>query len=257
MPRLEVAGLEGRGHVRLRQLLRLVEHVVDHHMAHVVHRALRLAFAAQMLDPAGLGDEEPVRNAVRHQAVDLLRHAHVAAAQAGLHVRHRNVQLLGDDGASQGRIDIAHHQHRIRLLRLAQLLEGQHDLGRLLRVAAAARAHEDIRLRNAQLLEEHLVHLPVVMLAGMDDLEAQAAMRLQGAHDRRDLHEVGPRTGDQIDRFHLKVPLRLARDQRLATGSIAPGILPRGRAAVGGLAAAQRRKASFSKRPKKAMSSTK
>ena len=64
-------------------------------------------------------------------------------------------------------------------------------------MAGAAGPHEYIRLRNAKLLEKHIVHFAVVVLAGMDDLESQAAMRLQRTHDRRDFHEIGPRTGDQ------------------------------------------------------------
>jgi hypothetical protein len=57
-----------------------------------------------------------------------------------------------------------------------------------------------IRLGNAQLIKKDVAHLPVVVLAGVDDLELEAiGTRLQRSHDRRDLHEVGARTGDEID----------------------------------------------------------
>jgi hypothetical protein len=38
------------------------------------------------------------------------------------------------------------------------------------------------------------------VLAGVDDLELEAVgTGLQGAHDRRDLHEIGTRAGDEVD----------------------------------------------------------
>lgn len=56
------------------------------------------------------GGEEPVGDAVGHHAVDLLRHAPVARADAALDMRHRDAQLLRGDGAGHGRGHIAHHQ---------------------------------------------------------------------------------------------------------------------------------------------------
>ena len=40
------------------------------------------------------------------------------------------------------------------------------------------------------------------MLAGVDDLVLESAMRLQGAHDGRDLHEVGTCAGDEVEDGH-------------------------------------------------------
>ena len=85
----------------MRKFLGLVEHIVDHHVAHVVNCRVRLALAFEMLDATGFGHEEPVADTVGHQAVDLFRHRHIAAAQAGFHMRHRDAQLLGDDRAGQ------------------------------------------------------------------------------------------------------------------------------------------------------------
>jgi hypothetical protein len=152
------------------------------------------------------GDEEPVRDAVGDQAVDFFRHGHVARAQAGLDVGHRNVQFLGDDRAGQRGIHVAHHQHGGRALVLAQLLEADHDLGGLLGMAAAAGGHEDVGLRNAEFFEEDVVHVAVVVLSGMDDLVSQHVLGLQGADDRRDLHEVGPGARNQINEHEQLFP---------------------------------------------------
>jgi len=124
-----------------------------------------------------------------------------------LDVGDRDAQLLGDDGAGERGVHITDHQHRIGALRLAQLLEGEHDLGRLLRVRAAAGAQAHVGLGNAQFLEEHVVHVPVVVLTGVHDLPGEAAVGLERTHDGCDLHEVGPGAGDEIEtatRGHLR-----------------------------------------------------
>ena len=195
------AGLETAA-IDLLQLLGLVQQVVDHHMAHIVDCGLWLAFAPQVGNPTGLGDEKPVRDAVGDPSVDFLRHRHVAAAQPRFHMRHRYGELLGDDRARQRGVHIANHQHGGWPLGQAEFLEGHHDLGRLLRVASAACRHEQVGRGYAELIKEDPVHRAVVMLPGVDYLEGHAAVRLHGANNRRDLHEVGPRTGDQVHGFH-------------------------------------------------------
>jgi hypothetical protein len=66
----------------------------------------------------------------------------------------------------------------------------------LLGVGSTAGPHENIGLWNAQLLEKDIVHLRVIMLAGMDDLEAQPAMLTQSPYNGRYLHEVGACAGN-------------------------------------------------------------
>ena len=68
--------------------------------------------------------KNPVGDAVGDEAVDFLGHAHVAATQAGLDVGHRNVELLGVDGAGQRGVHVAHHQHAVGSGFLADVLEG-------------------------------------------------------------------------------------------------------------------------------------
>jgi len=57
-----------------------------------------------------------------------------------------------------------------------------------------------IGLRNAEFLEEHVAHLSVVVLTGVHDAIAQhVAPTVQGPHHRRELHEVRPRAGHEIE----------------------------------------------------------
>ena len=198
--RLEVSAFE-RARVGALQLVDLEEQVVDHHVSDVVDGRLVLAFAEQVLDAGRFGREEHVRDGVGHEAVDLLGHRAVAAAQAGLDVRDGQLCLLRDDGAGERGVHVADDErHRGDVVRDA-LLVRHHDPGGLLGVRSAAGAHEHVGLRDAEFLEEDLVHVPVVVLAGVDDLEGHAA-RLHRPHDGGDLHEVGAGAGDQVDRIH-------------------------------------------------------
>lgn len=77
------------------------------------------------------------------------------------------------------------------------------DIIILLGVGTAAYSQVYIRLRNAQLLEEYVVHIPIVVLAGVDDFEAKiTAWFAQGAHYWGDLHEIWPCAGDDGNRLH-------------------------------------------------------
>ena len=60
------------------------------------------------------GRPQEVRDRIRHEAVDLLGHAAVAAAQAGLQVHDRNPQLGADHGTGGRRIDVPHHHDGVR-----------------------------------------------------------------------------------------------------------------------------------------------
>ncbi len=84
-----------------------------------------------------------------------------------------------------------------------QPLVARHDRRGLLGLRARADLEIDVRRGNAELVEEIARHARVVVLAGVDETIAQpAAVALRAsrrANDRRDLHEVRPRTGDHVD----------------------------------------------------------
>jgi hypothetical protein len=45
-------------------------------------------------------------------------------------------------------------------------------------MAAAAGRHEQVGFRNAELVEKHRVHVAVIVLAGVNDLERQLRLGL-------------------------------------------------------------------------------
>src|SRR6185312_17409738 len=73
-----------------------------------------------------------------------------------------------------------------------------HDGGRLLRVRAGPHPEIDDGPRHPELAEEHLGHRLVVVLAGVDQLMRDAGP-LEGAVDRRRLHEVRPGAHHGVD----------------------------------------------------------
>jgi hypothetical protein len=164
-----------------RHLIRLAKHAVDHHVANVVDGGIRPTFVFEMHDAAHFGDKEAIGHPIRHQSVDHFRHRNVAAAQSGPRTRHQNAQHLGDDRAGQRRIHIANQRNRMWPVRLAVLLEGNGDLAHPLRVRTATGSYENIRLGNAQFIEQHVVHLLVAMLAGVDDLVRRTAVHLRAS----------------------------------------------------------------------------
>lgn len=183
--------------VHLLELLELVEEVVDHHVPDEVDALLGMSLAAQVLHAARLGAEEVVADGVGDDAVDLLRHGHVATSQARLDVGDGDAELLGHDRAGERGVHVAHHHDEVGPVLHAHPLEGHHDARSLLRVRAAANAQVVVRLRDAELLKEDLAHAVVVVLAGVDELGLELVLVLgQFTHDGGDLHEVGACAGD-------------------------------------------------------------
>jgi len=128
----------------------------------------------------------------------------------------RNAHLLGNDRTGQSRVHISDHENAVRSVGLAALFKAQHDFRRLLGVRAASRTQELVGCGDPKFVEEHIVQLVVVVLAGMDDLEAQrVAVCAQRAHERSDFHEVGTGAGDQI-KDSQRASLAVAR---FSTGS--------------------------------------
>ena len=147
----------------------------------------------------GAGHQEQVGQLVGQSAVDLLGHRHVEAAQSGLDVRHRDAELRGNEGGGDGRVHVAvDHDERGPTVD-EQLLEPDHDRCGLRRVAARPDLQVDVRLRQAELAEEDLGHLLVVVLAGVDEQLLDAEL-VEGGDDRGGLREVRACACDMDDR---------------------------------------------------------
>ena len=140
------------------------------------------------------------RERVGDDPVELLGHRAVEAAQAGLDVGDRDVQLGRRDRRRHRRVDVAGDDHEVGALGEQHRLEALHHPGRLLRVAARADLEHVVGRGHPELLEEDLRHQPVVVLAGVDDGVAGVRQTgAQGADHRGHLDQVRPGSEDVED----------------------------------------------------------
>ena len=101
---------------------------------------------------------------VGEHAIMLLGHGPVEAAQPGLDVRDRYSQLGRGQGARQRGIGVAVDQDPIRALHLQHFFDANQHLPGLPAVPARPDAELVIRLRDGQLFEEAVGHLPIIVL---------------------------------------------------------------------------------------------
>ncbi|TKS58637.1 MAG: hypothetical protein EWM73_03457 [Nitrospira sp.] len=129
-------------------------------------------------------------------------------------MRYRHPQLAGSDGTGHGRGHVPYDQAEVAFLFQQHLFIRHHDGGGLFSLGARAYFKIDVRIRDAQLLEEAPGHGTVVMLARMDQTKTQRTAprlgRVERVDDRRNLHKIGPRPCDQINPLHGLASPRLA-----------------------------------------------
>ena len=134
-----------------------------------------------------------VGNNVHDAAVGLLRKALVLAAVARLHVEDGDVQPLSSNDTEAG-VGVPQHQHGIGLQFHHQVVAFGNDVAHGLAQGIPHRVQVDIRVGQAQVLEEHAVEVVVVVLAGVGqegveilpalcDDRGQADDLRPGAHD--------------------------------------------------------------------------
>ena len=134
------------------------------------------------------------------EAVRLLGHPPVEAAQTGLDVRNRHVQLRRGERRGERRVGVAVGEHHVRPVLEDRRLERLQHAGGLPSMRSGADAEVEVRLRNSELGEEDVRHRRVVMLPGMHDQARRSSRhlrsRLDRAADRCELHELRARTHD-------------------------------------------------------------
>ena len=104
---------------------------------------------------------------VGHHAVLLLGHGAVERAQARLDVPDAQAELGGGQGAGQGRGGVAVDEHHVRGLGREERLEALEHQRQLGHRGAGADLEGVVRPRHAQLVEEEVGQLGVVVLAAV------------------------------------------------------------------------------------------
>jgi hypothetical protein len=135
--------------------------------------------------------------------VDFLRNAIVVTTVAGLHVVDRDAQPCSDDRGEPA-VGVAEDEDTVRALALEDLrrsIEDRRGLGR--ERCGAADTQIAVRLPHAELPEEHVAQLLVVVLAGMHQhLFAQTVER---GNDGAQTDDLRPRA-EERHHFHRATP---------------------------------------------------
>ncbi len=172
---------------------------VDHDVADPADARFGHAFGEQIFVTIGRRRPEHARQRIRDEPVQFLGHGPVAAAQAGFKMDDGNGELGAGQRASGGGIDVANDHQPVWPVGQGHFFIGDHHAAGLFGMAARADAEMEIGLRQLQVREEGTGHIRVIMLAGMDQHRRKAGVRRERVPERRDLHEIGPHRGDQMD----------------------------------------------------------
>ena len=172
---------------------------VDHCVAHQEDTVTGDPFPGQVLHAGLLGAEEKVADGVGEDAIDLLGHRPISAPQPRLDVRQRDPALCGHQSAGDRAVHVPEHQDDVGPELQRRRFEGLHDLGGLRGVAP--RAHSQVHGGPGQLQvpKEAGAHGLVVVLSRMDQHGIDPLAAPVRGHQRRGLHEVGPRPHDAED----------------------------------------------------------
>ena len=150
----------------------------------------------------GVGRWRPqhVGDRVGGEAVDLLGHGPVARAQPRFQMDGGDAELDADQRRGDGRIDVADHDQPVGPVRSSATF----SYSIITRPVCAPWLPEPTPrwksgVGQAEIAEDRVRHVGVVMLAGMDQDRREVGRGGERVPERRHLHEIGTRGGDQMD----------------------------------------------------------
>jgi hypothetical protein len=127
------------------------------------------------------------------------RHIAVPAAKPRFEVDDRETQLGRNHCAGGGGIDVADHDQPVRAVGHRHFLIRNHHAAGLLGMASGADAEMMVGLGELEIGKDRVRHVGIVMLAGVDQHRLEIRRGLERMPERRHLHEIGSRGGDQVD----------------------------------------------------------
>ena len=183
--------------------LELTEQRINHHVADEADALIGDAFGAKVGVRILGRREQKVCELVCQEAIDFFGHRAVTAAESGFDVRDSDAELRAHERARERRVNVSNDERPIGFFFQHDRLEALHHGCRLRGVRARADAEIHVRLRQAEIVEEGVGHLRVVVLPRMNDERRKLSLApLHGFDNRRDLHKVGARADDVNDFEH-------------------------------------------------------
>jgi len=188
-----------------------VAHKLDTHPRGDCRRSRADPLREEIRQGIGRRAEQQRQDVVDEHAVHLIRHAAIAAREAGLHVRGGHVKLRRRERAGERRVRVAVDEHPVRpgVLLQDRPLHGVEHRATFPAMAATTDAEVPHGCRDAKFLKEHVRHAGAVVLAGVDDPLGHACLGQRTADHRR-LDELGTRPRTVSTR---RIFRRLARER--------------------------------------------
>ena len=156
---------------------KLREQRVDHHVADETNPRLGYPLVPEVREPTRLGHEQEVRDRIRHDPVDLLRHRPVEAPETGLNVGHRHAELDRRECAGERAVHVAEDDRGGGAALDDPVLVPLQDSRGLCAVRPRSHFEVHVGCGDAQLAEEHVGQGLVVVLAGVDDADRNPPLR--------------------------------------------------------------------------------
>src|SRR2546428_3025999 len=169
---------------------------VVHHIAHAMD-APPDSFDAQVPNRGRGWTEEEIREMVDRDTIHLLRHGTIEDAKPSFDMTERDSELGGRERGSEGGVGVPEHESAVGPLFLKQRAKALHDLRGLLRVARRSHAEDELRLSQAYGANDQFAHVPIVVLAGVN--EQRNVPPRDRPQERLRLDEFRPRPGDNRD----------------------------------------------------------
>ena len=132
-----------------------------------------------------------------HDAVDLLRHRSIERAESRFHVTHGDLKLRASERTREGGVRVAIDEDQVWRLLQEDLLETREHVSRLPTMAPGTDVELVVRIGDVKGVEEHVRHIRVVVLAGMD--QDFHVVRADLATHGSGLDELRPRPDDARD----------------------------------------------------------
>ena len=174
----------------------MIEQRVNHQVADQKRLLGPNTLACEVVNPRLFGTEQHITDCIGENAVDLLGHRAVPTPQTRFDVNQGNAQLHRHQATGDRAVHVADHQHGIGSGPKHHGLEGFHNLRRLHGVASRTHFQVEVRLGNAQVMEEEPAHVLVIVLTRVNQQRLNGLVSTIRGHQRRDLHEVGTRPDD-------------------------------------------------------------
>ena len=150
-----------------------------------------------MIDCVHAGDQQEIGKPVGDNAVDLLRHRSIEAAQARLDMGECDARLRSHESGRYRRVDVPVNNHKIRSSLQEQIFQALENCRGLAPLPTGPHAQVHVGPRQSQLPKEDLRHGVVVVLASVNQ-QLGDVMPVQAAITGAALGKLGARRSHEV-----------------------------------------------------------